>query len=60
MAVKNPVKYENAEHLPFEPGDTLPPNVLNLAQYIVAGDGIDVTENPDGSVTITNTCCAGT
>lgn len=73
MATKNPLKYENAQHLPFEPGDTVPREVLdidnilnqyfndNLLQYLsnllIAGNGITITPGPGGTLIITNTCC---
>lgn len=57
MAEKTPLKYESGEHTPFVPGDTVPAWTLNLAARIQAGDGIQVTPNPDGTITVTNLCC---
>lgn len=57
MAEKNPIKYEGQRHRPFQPGDTLPASTLNLAALLEAGEGIQLVVNPDGTVTIVNTCC---
>jgi hypothetical protein len=57
MPDRNPIKYEGGEHRPFAPGDTLPPSVLALLQRVRAGNGIEIVNNGDGTLTIVNTCC---
>lgn len=57
MADKIPLKYENAEHKPFGPGDTIDPRFYDLLSKLVPGEGVQITRNPDGTITITNTCC---
>ena len=57
MADKTPLKYEDAQHKPFEPGDTIPDSFFDLRGLIHAGEGFTVTEDGQGRVTITNTCC---
>lgn len=58
MADKTPLKYESGQHKPFEPGDTIPDSYFDLRGLIHAGEGFEVTEDSQGRVTITNTCCA--
>lgn len=57
MADKTPLKYENAQHKPFEPGDTIPDSLFDLRGLIRAGAGFEVTEDAQGRVKISNTCC---
>lgn len=57
MSVKNPIKCEDGRHIPFEVGDTLPADTLNLAELILGSDGIDIIDNGDGTVTVVNLCC---
>lgn len=57
MADKTPLKYESGQHKPFEPGDTIPDSYFDLRGLIHAGEGFEVTEDSQGRVTITNTCC---
>lgn len=57
MANKNPIKYDDIKHKPFDPGDVLIPNVLNLLANVQAGDGISITALPGGRIRIDNTCC---
>lgn len=57
MANKNPIKYDDVKHKPFDPGDVLIPNVLNLLANVQAGDGISITALPGGRIRIDNTCC---
>ena len=52
-----PIKYEDARHTPFAPGDTVPGPALALAQRLRAGHGIAITAEADGVITIANTCC---
>lgn len=56
MAEKNPLKYESEEHKPFAPGDTIPPEMLNLLALLDPGPGISITPNIDGTITISSTC----
>lgn len=58
MADKTPLKYESGQHKPFEPGDKIPDSYFDLRGLIHAGEGFEVTEDAQGRVTITNTCCA--
>lgn len=59
MSVKQPIKCEDGRHIPFEAGDFLPPEVINVIDLLVAGEGIEIVDNGDGTVTINNTCCEG-
>lgn len=52
-----PIKYEDARHTPFAPGDTVPGPTLALAARLRAGHGIAITADADGVITIANTCC---
>ena len=52
-----PIKYDDAHHAPFAPGDTVPATTLALALRLRAGHGIVITADPDGGITIVNTCC---
>jgi hypothetical protein len=57
MPDRTPIKYEDARHAPFAPGDTVPASSLALAQRLRAGHGIEISADADGGITITNTCC---
>ena len=57
MAERNPIKYEAVEHRPFAPGDTVPPWAMNLMALFEAGEGIQILDNGDGTITVVNTCC---
>lgn len=57
MPDRNPIKYEAGQHLPFSPGDTLPSSLLALLQRVRAGEGIEIIDNGDGTLSIANTCC---
>lgn len=57
MADKIPLKYENAQHTPFVAGDTIPTWAYDLLAKLIPGEGVEITRNPDGTITITNTCC---
>lgn len=57
MADKIPLKYEDAQHKPFESGDTIPSWAYDLLAKLIPGEGVEITRNSDGTITITNTCC---
>ncbi len=57
MPNQNPIKYANGQHVPFAPDDTVPTATLALAQRLRPGEGIAITADADGGITIINTCC---
>ena len=59
MANKNPIKYDDIKHKPFDPGDVLIPNVLNLLANVQAGDGISITALPGGRIRIADPFLSG-
>lgn len=54
MATKNPLKYENEEHLPFGPGDTLPASTIPVGELdacaLLSPDPTNELECRDGKL----------